>query len=123
MLINRSRLLLPIRIFWKTTIFPTTTTVPNTLSLHDALPICANSNEVPRGAGPAASKPDSEVRRSLQREPGSIQRRKIDRKSTRLNSSHSQISYADLCLKKKTGFQDYAPNAYSSSIGWSVFYQ
>src|SRR2546430_11777461 len=27
-----------------------------------------------------------------------------DRKSTRLNSSHSQISYADFCLKtKKTG--------------------
>src|SRR5688572_31179733 len=25
-----------------------------------------------------------------------------DRKSTRLNSSHSQISYAVLCLKKKT---------------------
>src|SRR2546430_5782803 len=27
--------------------------------------------------------------------------RYIDRKSTRLNSSHSQISYAVLCLKKK----------------------
>src|SRR5438270_5537888 len=26
---------------------------------------------------------------------------KADRKSTRLNSSHSQISYAVLCLKKK----------------------
>src|SRR2546427_8071714 len=31
----------------------------------------------------------------LQLEPG------IDRKSTRLNSSHSQISYAVFCLKKK----------------------
>src|SRR2546430_10652151 len=28
-----------------------------------------------------------------------------DRKSTRLNSSHSQISYAVFCLKYKTGFQ------------------
>src|SRR5688572_32310045 len=28
--------------------------------------------------------------------------RPIDRKSTRLNSSHSQISYAVFCLKKKT---------------------
>src|SRR2546430_10613127 len=27
--------------------------------------------------------------------------RQIDRKSTRLNSSHSQISYAVFCLKKK----------------------
>src|SRR5688572_31846567 len=32
-----------------------------------------------------------------------VQRRaaKVDRKSTRLNSSHSQISYAVFCLKKK----------------------
>src|SRR5205085_7442447 len=29
-------------------------------------------------------------------------RGKLDRKSTRLNSSHSQISYAVFCLKKKT---------------------
>src|SRR2546430_7692007 len=28
-------------------------------------------------------------------------RRRLDRKSTRLNSSHSQISYAVFCLKKK----------------------
>src|SRR2546430_9110611 len=28
----------------------------------------------------------------------------IDRKSTRLNSSHSQISYAVFCLKKKKEF-------------------
>src|SRR3989475_7688262 len=27
--------------------------------------------------------------------------RRLDRKSTRLNSSHSQISYAVFCLKKK----------------------
>src|SRR5688572_31991490 len=29
-----------------------------------------------------------------------------DRKSTRLNSSHSQISYAVFCLKKKTQAKD-----------------
>src|SRR2546430_9041343 len=28
----------------------------------------------------------------------------VDRKSTRLNSSHSQISYAVFCLKKKRGW-------------------
>src|SRR2546427_2974328 len=32
--------------------------------------------------------------------------RRIDRKSTRLNSSHSQISYAVFCLKKKKGEKD-----------------
>src|SRR2546430_6521535 len=31
-----------------------------------------------------------------------VRRRREDRKSTRLNSSHSQISYAVFCLKKKT---------------------
>src|SRR5688572_31040826 len=30
-----------------------------------------------------------------------------DRKSTRLNSSHSQISYAVFCLKKKNKCRDY----------------
>src|SRR5205085_9158195 len=30
-----------------------------------------------------------------------VARRRGDRKSTRLNSSHSQISYAVFCLKKK----------------------
>src|SRR3989475_8890425 len=35
-------------------------------------------------------------------------RRILDRKSTRLNSSHSQISYAVFCLKKKKKIpQDY----------------
>src|SRR2546430_3206462 len=34
---------------------------------------------------------------------------RIDRKSTRLNSSHSQISYAVFCLKKKKGDQPLLP--------------
>src|SRR2546430_10616289 len=36
-----------------------------------------------------------------QRQPGNSRRTRRDRKSTRLNSSHSQISYAVFCLKKK----------------------
>src|SRR5688572_32674392 len=35
------------------------------------------------------------------REPIIVRSRSSDRKSTRLNSSHSQISYAVFCLKKK----------------------
>src|SRR3712207_7427157 len=34
------------------------------------------------------------------REPGALNER-LDRKSTRLNSSHANISYAVFCLKKK----------------------
>src|SRR2546430_9063482 len=38
-------------------------------------------------------------------------RHRADRKSTRLNSSHSQISYAVFCLKKKKPtFQDTIPH-------------
>src|SRR2546430_8038223 len=36
---------------------------------------------------------------------GMHHQRHRDRKSTRLNSSHSQISYAVFCLKKKTNLQ------------------
>src|SRR5258707_7104198 len=35
--------------------------------------------------------------------------RKIDRKSTRLNSSHANISYAVFCLKKKQSRHDMMP--------------
>src|SRR5688572_32375774 len=46
------------------------------------------------------------VRRQLHIHPAVLARdvrvpRRADRKSTRLNSSHSQISYAVFCLKKK----------------------
>src|SRR5260370_22388808 len=34
--------------------------------------------------------------------PGCVQRNRTDRKSTRLNSSHTCSSYAIFCLKKKT---------------------
>src|SRR5688572_32542493 len=40
-------------------------------------------------------------------------RRQRDRKSTRLNSSHSQISYAVFCLKKKKKNQ---PTTHHTSI-------
>src|SRR2546430_13116575 len=39
-----------------------------------------------------------------------------DRKSTRLNSSHSQISYAVFCLKKKKKIQNYT--RVSSRVLW-----
>src|SRR2546430_8534328 len=42
--------------------------------------------------------PDGSVNANVLPLPGSLS---TDRKSTRLNSSHSQISYAVFCLKKK----------------------
>src|SRR6478736_8339086 len=63
----------------------TATTEIYTLSLHDALPICAALRTKPGIPAPGIWKA----------------RTSSDRKSTRLNSSHSQISYAVFCLKKK----------------------
>src|SRR5436190_6664560 len=39
-----------------------------------------------------------------------------DRKSTRLNSSHTVISYAVFCLKKKNTMSDYRSGAKTSRI-------
>src|SRR5688572_32062294 len=44
----------------------------------------------------------------------------IDRKSTRLNSSHSQISYAVFCLKKKKKTKKYNTNHTEKGIPKSV---
>src|ERR1035437_10711899 len=64
----------------------TATTEIYTLSLHDALPIWGNLRQ------PLLQ--HQVVCRQEQWERG-------DRKSTRLNSSHANISYAVFCLKKK----------------------
>src|SRR2546430_8256829 len=79
----------------------TATTEIYTLSLHDALPISAD-----------LPPPDPLcARRRVQFFPSAAAAGDVcgnfhrpdrqDRKSTRLNSSHSQISYAVFCLKKK----------------------
>src|SRR5688572_32396192 len=65
-----------------------------TLSLHDALPIYA---EVRGDGGASAAARAARCARQVVWVLGLA----TDRKSTRLNSSHSQISYAVFCLKKK----------------------
>src|SRR5256885_3268405 len=42
----------------------------------------------------------------------------IDRKSTRLNSSHLVISYAVFCLKKKKNTRDIKPSKYRRDSIW-----
>src|SRR3712207_7033002 len=67
----------------------TATTEIYTLSLHDALPISL-------GIQLTVDKPlDAGGEQETYSPPAS------DRKSTRLNSSHANISYAVFCLKKK----------------------
>src|SRR5438132_12255858 len=68
-----------------------------TLSLHDALPILRVHREI-RGV----ARSDVGRLRLLQvRRDPHVAERHLDRKSTRLNSSHTVISYAVFCLKKK----------------------
>src|SRR2546421_13114470 len=74
----------------------TATTEIYTLSLHDALPISITRA---RGGAPRRTRP-SRASRST-RPPCPRCAPGADRKSTRLNSSHDQISYAVFCLKKK----------------------
>src|SRR5205085_8187691 len=52
---------------------------------------------------PEKLRPSNSVLKAMQRQQASesIVLPSADRKSTRLNSSHSQISYAVFCLKKK----------------------
>src|SRR3712207_8731976 len=94
----------------------TATTEIYTLSLHDALPISAPSRGPERTADPAGTGTD---RTSCRRTASARRSRNAsrsstavlvradqpptarDRKSTRLNSSHANISYAVFCLKKK----------------------
>src|SRR3712207_8490006 len=87
----------------------TTTTEIYTLSLHDALPISSQRNprfDVAHFAqayailGAQRATKILGIFARLDRRDGKPQ----DRKSTRLNSSHANISYAVFCLKKKKKF-------------------
>src|SRR2546428_9838971 len=79
----------------------TATTEIYTLSLHDALPIWFSSCH--RSLTTSATGPSVTVIPVLQApcRNGELAVGSAVRKSTRLNSSHDQISYAVFCLKKK----------------------
>src|SRR3712207_8816181 len=90
----------------------TATTEIYTLSLHDALPISVRAhvkllsdgrytNDGPMMTGLAVDLGPTAL---LLCEPAAGP---SDRKSTRLNSSHANISYAVFCLKKNTTSQRY----------------
>src|SRR5262245_65349893 len=91
--------------FFFFTLPPATDSSP--LSLHDALPICKvepatrvpRFMDVPRSVfGLSSAVSARQVLLFVPLDPVGIE---LDRKSTRLNSSHLGISYAVFCLKKK----------------------
>src|SRR3712207_9545777 len=86
----------------------TATTEIYTLSLHDALPISRRqADEAERRATVANERLDRFQRERINKAQADAERQgreaeeREDRKSTRLNSSHANISYAVFCLKKK----------------------
>src|SRR2546427_8695503 len=84
----------------------TATTEIYTLSLHDALPISQealrDSSSLLRAHLAVQERHEHAAQLRFQ---DVLQKFQGDRKSTRLNSSHSQISYAVFCLKKKTAIR------------------
>src|SRR3712207_7176439 len=82
----------------------TATTEIYTLSLHDALPISMMLSDVPNYAFAIGYTNASwTLKADLTSEYVCrlLEHMDRDRKSTRLNSSHANISYAVFCLKKK----------------------
>src|SRR2546426_4377754 len=84
---------------------PATTEI-YTLPLHDALPIFANRPQAASCPTSEHTHPKSDIRNPSEPFPCTLSFSEfpqimIDRKSTRLNSSHLVISYAVFCLKKK----------------------
>src|SRR5205085_12112341 len=74
---------------------PRSTLFPYTTLFRSQRPRCPGGADAPVPVGTAR-----EDRRDV-RERLDVRHDRRDRKSTRLNSSHSQISYAVFCLKKK----------------------
>src|SRR2546430_10349654 len=92
----------------------TATTEIYTLSLHDALPIFDQAfGQYPHLICYAVKANSNLAVLNLLARLGSgfdivsVGELERDRKSTRLNSSHSQISYAVFCLKKKKKLTKY----------------
>src|SRR2546426_6686486 len=75
----------------------TATTEIYTLSLHDALPIFESVTHEANG--------QFRDRETSQFDAKGLLISRLDRKSTRLNSSHLVISYAVFCLKKKKKYK------------------
>src|SRR3712207_9247652 len=75
----------------------TATTEIYTLSLHDALPIFGHRQDLPGRRVEEDLGAVAQLHLVVEAALRALQ----DRKSTRLNSSHANISYAVFCLKKK----------------------
>src|SRR3712207_8994701 len=79
----------------RSTLFPYTTLFRSPSRVHGLGRVGSRGREL-RQVPPSSSEPPQRHGALVLKEP-----RLADRKSTRLNSSHANISYAVFCLKKK----------------------
>src|SRR3712207_8458469 len=99
-----------IRLPPRSTLFPYTTLFRSVVLIRRVLPLCLGllGKDLPcLGIAHALAHVGPEF--------GTLANR-ADRKSTRLNSSHANISYAVFCLKKKK-IATHIPNKYNYTIG------
>src|SRR5688572_32316008 len=96
----------------RSTLFPYTTLFRSQPNLNSFRP----------GSSPTSHRATDSPGGALFAMPGA--RHEEDRKSTRLNSSHSQTSYAVFCLKKKNSIQQiacYAANHFPPEFHGNLF--
>src|SRR5688572_32671792 len=109
-----------IRLAPRSTLFPYTTLFRSEREVVDRLAAAlarSDAFDADAGAGRAGGGEAQHVGQrgteiELDRDRG-----ELDRKSTRLNSSHSQISYAVFCLKKKKNKQTATENNTTNKYG------
>src|SRR5690606_39540451 len=93
------------------------------LSLHDALPIYMRilvNSWMTTGYFNILMKCQKDNQLMLNFTKGMMIQIAIDRKSTRLNSSHVKISYAVFCLKKKTKFNNNKSRILNNNIQFNI---
>src|SRR2546430_8721350 len=91
---------------------PTSTLFPSSTLFHSAPPTSRRRRETTRYPGSTTHSA------TTSRWPATVSERVRDRKSTRLNSSHSQISYAVFCLKKKNTASNSTKHTSPHLIAW-----
>src|SRR3712207_6993065 len=94
---------------------PRSTLFPYTTLFRSAVGEFPDEVRHERGEQQARRRPQDLGIRALRRPHG--RRRQLDRKSTRLNSSHANISYAVFCLKKKRDKIDPLPASALVAVG------
>src|SRR2546430_6928750 len=90
---------------------PRSTLFPYTTLFRSVAKVDPLTSAEDLAAAKAQAEAMAKAKRSLAAAAAEALKANKDRKSTRLNSSHSQISYAVFCLKKKNNVMLFSPSS------------